>query len=151
MRLQLLAVLGLLCLAGCVTTQETPASAPAPARVTPVQAIMAAAENPGGLSGVFRLQVKGAGWQQGTFYLNSEADYRDQRCLTIALSPSVARELQTRFGTDLATAFVGKTIEVSGTAQRVTVWFMNNGVRTEKYYYQTHVPVRDLAQLVVVP
>ncbi len=140
------ALLGLLLLAGCTTPATTPADH------TPAQAILGAAENPAGLSGIFKLTVLGTGWQGRSYFLNSQADYRDQRCLTIAFPPPAVKKLADRFGDDLDGAFKGKTIRVTGTAKRVTIWFLNpDGSRSDKYYYQTHVNVMNPLQVEVLP
>jgi hypothetical protein len=91
--------------------------------------------------------VRGAGRQNGWLYLNSETDYRDQRNLTIALPPKAARELEAQLGDDPVIAMKGKTIRVTGTAQRTTIWFLENGKRSNSYYYQTHVRLMDLSQI----
>jgi hypothetical protein len=143
-----LSLLGLLLLAGCIT----PATTPPPSDLTPVQGVLGAAERSEGLTGTFRFRVLGTGWQRGWFYLNSQPDYRDQRCLTIALNPFLARQLQAGYGSNLDAAFTGKTVRVTGTAKRVTIRFMNrDGSPSEKYYFQTHVGITDLAQLQVLP
>jgi hypothetical protein len=84
-------------------------------------------------------------------YLNSEGDYRDQRCLTVALTPPVAQALEAALGADPVVALRGKSVRVVGTAQRVTVWFYSNGRRTDKYYYQTQIQIGDISQISVLP
>jgi hypothetical protein len=60
---------------------------------------MATAEiAPGGVSGVFELHIKSTMRQGGVIYLNSETDYRDQRCLTLAINPIVARGFVQEYG-----------------------------------------------------
>ena len=93
------------------------------------------------------MPVQSTGRQNHILYLNSELDYRDQRNLTIAILPTAIAPLEARFGQDLDRFFVGKNIVVSGAAQRVKIAFFSNGQLTDKYYYQTHVDVRDADQL----
>lgn len=112
---------------------------------------MAAAEKDEGVTGVFRFEVKGAGRQDGWLYLNSEIDYRDQRCLTLALTPPAAQALEATLGQDPVVALKGKSVRAVGTAQRITVWFISNGIRTDKYYYQTQIRIRDISQIRVLP
>jgi hypothetical protein len=138
-----LAVLALL--AGCATT-------PVPtADLTPSQAIFAAAERPEGVTGTFKIEVRSGGRQDDSLYLDSEADYRDQRCLVIALPKDVALELERRVAGDPVVVLKGKSIRVTGIAKRTTIWFFMNGVRTDKYYFQTQVRLTDASQLSIIP
>jgi hypothetical protein len=116
--------------------------------ISPAQAVLAAAERP--ISGTFVLEVRGTGRQDEWLYLNSEADYRDQRCLTIAIPKEVAADLQVKMAGDPESILKGKKIRVSGTARRVTIWFYSNGMKSDKYYFQTQVRVSDASQIVVL-
>jgi len=121
--------------------------------IEPTEAIIAAAEaamSRRSVPGVFEIRVRATGRQDGLLYLNSELDYRDQRSLTVAITPMAERALKDRFGPDLESALMGKRIQVTGAAQRVTIWFYCDGKRTEKYYFQTHVPVSNAEQIKVV-
>jgi hypothetical protein len=102
------------------------------------------------LQGVFEMQVRAVGRQDSLLYLNSETDYRDQRSLTIAVTPAVQRALREKYGDNVDGQLVGKRIRVSGSAQRITIWFSCYGKKTDKYYYQTHVPVFKLEQLTIL-
>jgi len=157
--------------AGCTSTQTSPqrqtlnslpalppppqspqiTQSPQPVELTPIQAILAAAEKEEGVTGVFRFEVKGAGRQGGLLYLRSETDYRDQRCLTLALMPPAAQALEAALGQDPVVAMKGKSIRATGTAQRITIWFFSNGIRTDKYYYQTQIRIRDISQVRILP
>ncbi|PZR76954.1 MAG: hypothetical protein DLM73_01025 [Chthoniobacterales bacterium] len=128
--------------AGCVRTTTD---------LTPIQAIVAAAERPEGVTATFQMEVRRGDREDGTLYLNSEEDYRDQRCLTIALTGDVASELERKVGGDPALALKGKKIRVTGTAKRKTVWFYFMKVKSDKYYYQTHVQITDASQISIVP
>jgi len=120
--------------------------------ITPIQAILAAASAaPNVVKGVFVLEVRATGRQDGNIYLNSELDYRDQRNLTIAIFPDAAPELRRKFSNDVDVALKGKRIRVSGVAQRVKIGFFENGEFTGKYYYQTHVDVTAANQIEVLP
>ena len=149
--ISLLFVLGL---AGCISSDsDAPSSAVAPERdaITPMQAVFAAAENPEGIAGTFQIEVRNAGRQNNWLYLNSEEDYRDQRCLTIAIPTDVALLLKRRFGGDPAVLLKGAVIRVTGTATRTKILFLSNGVPTDRYYYQTHVLLTNPSQLSVNP
>jgi len=126
-------------------------SACAPNLITPRQTIETAADAaPAGVTGVFDMQVRATGEQDGNASLNSEVDYRDQRNLTIELAPDVVAALQARYGIASVGYFSGKHIHVTGEARRVTVWFFSDGKQTDKYYYQTHVRVTDVNQIEIV-
>jgi hypothetical protein len=112
---------------------------------------MAAAEiAPGGVSGVFEMQIKGTGRQGGVIYLNSETDYRDQRCLTLAIHSSVIPDFVQKYGAAPDIYLKNKKVHVSGEARRVKIWFNSNGKRTNSYYYQTHVFVTNDSQIKVL-
>jgi len=134
-----------------VITPPSPANQPCAVQCfTPTEAVTLASQvaPKGGLSGRFAIFVKAAGAQDGRFYLNSEPDYRDRNCLTVALSAEAAAALAGR--ADLAAVqehFVGKWIFVDGVARRVKIVFLADGKPTEKYYYQVHVVVRDPRQI----
>ena len=120
-------------------------------RISPTEAVMAAAEAaPGGVRGVFAMRVAATGWVESRVYLNSENDYRDQRNLTINIAPRAAATLARRHGARADRFFVGKHIEVRGTARRTRIDFVSRNRRTGLYYYQTHVAVEDPDQIVVV-
>jgi hypothetical protein len=147
MRLLPLLLALLVLVPGCTTIVPTP---PAPADIDPVRAVLDAAASPEGVTGVFRMEVRGTTRQGDWLYLNSEADYRDQRCLTIAIPSPIARDIEKLLQGDPAVLLKGRTIRVMGTAKRTTIWFFANGVRTDSFYYQTHVIVRELEQFEIV-
>lgn len=96
------------------------------------------------------MEVRGAGRKDGRLYLNSESDYRDQRCLTIAIPDAIADLLCVRMGGDLAEILKGRTIRVTGTAVKTKIVFRTpDGRLTGKYYYQTHVAVTAMDQIAV--
>lgn len=119
-------------------------------QLTPVEAVIAAAGASGaGVRGVFAMQVRRAEQVGPRYFLNSEADYRDQRTLSVAIQPWVLPELRARFGGGLRRAFLGKDVRVFGYARRERIDFTINGHRTGKYYFQTHVAVTDARQIEV--
>lgn len=137
----------------------TPTTAPPAPRkpcalgcLTPVEAI-SFADNvapKAGIAGEFDVTVMSVGEQQGRYYLNSEADYRERNCLTIVVSPSVVTSM---YGSadlaGLAARMKGKRIAVQGIARRVRIDLTDNGQATGKYYYQVHVVVTDPRQIVM--
>jgi hypothetical protein len=136
--------------AGCATS---PAPAPAPTQagwIAPAEAIQRAAEAaPAGVPGTYALHVQATGTQDGYAYLNSELDYRDQRNLTVAISPSTARAMEANLGASPLDYYKGKDILVHGSAYRTKISITFGHRYTGKYYYQTHVRVVDPAQIEV--
>ena len=119
--------------------------------ITPTEAVTYASylAPKAGLAGTFRMEVKAVGEQNGFYYLNSETDYRDRNCLTIAIPAAVMNRLTAGEGLGAAEKrFKGQTIFVRGVAQRVKIGIFNDaGKPTDKYYYQVHVRIGDPAQI----
>ena len=119
--------------------------------IAPESAVMkAAASAPDSVTGKFALGVQSSAILNSVTYLNSELDYRDQRNLTIAITPEAIPELTMRLGSAPVDALKGKRIEVEGKAKRVKIVFSHGGVATDKYYYQTHVTVTSAGQIKVL-
>jgi hypothetical protein len=115
-------------------------------------AVLQAAAHPNtGVSATFHMTVQSVGESNGKVFLNSELDYRDQRNLAISMSHQVAMELMHIYGGSIDTLLQGKMILVSGDAHRVRVDFLVNDRPSGKYYYQTHVNVRQMAQIQLQP
>lgn len=118
--------------------------------IDPGQAVLRAAGAPRlGVTGVFALTVKATG-RTDKVHLNSEADYRDPRNLSIAVMPEAAAELQAAMGAPPEIALRGKRILVAGTARRTRIDFVVDDRPTGKYYYQTHVRVTEASQIQVL-
>ena len=150
-KLLMLTALALVLLGGCAST-----SAPSPdvnvqeSWISPRQAVLLAADAaPASVDGTFALNVRATGTRRDQLYLNSELDYRDQRNLTVAISPFAAQQLATRMDEHPLRALKGKDILVRGAAVRTKIHFFANGRMTNKYYYQTHVNVSDADQITV--
>ena len=137
-------------LAGCTSTTLPPTTATYP--LSDSMKIIEAAANaaPKGVVGEYTLRIVAAGSQGHFVYLNTEADYRDQRAVTVALPPPVIKQLTAYYKMPPQEFFIGKKIVVRGKAQRVKIAFLSEGKRTDKYYYQTHIRLMDIAQLTVV-
>ena len=143
-------VLASVAITGCATGPSLVAPDSSSAWITPQQAILLAANSaPRGAPGIFAMTVQATGTQDGQVFLNSELDYRDQRNLTIALTPAAARQLRERLGEDPLTSLKNRSILVTGAARRAQIYFFSNGKRSDKYYYQTHVDVSSADQLVL--
>ena len=136
-----------LLLAACVHEQMA-VLPPGPAWIDPSRAVQLAAAAPrDGVTGVFAMTVRAVGRDERGVYLNSERDYRDQRNLTVVLTPDVAAQLEGRLGGPLEQRLRGHAIQVSGTARRTKIVFFADGQATDKYYYQTHVRVMKAGQI----
>lgn len=117
-------------------------------RIPPAQAVELAASDPvNGVNGVFEFTVRGSGKDRRFVYLNSERDYRDQRCLTVTMTRGNAAKLAVRVGGSPQKALVGRRIRVTGTARRTRINIYSDRSRTGLYYYQTHVFVTDPDQI----
>ena len=102
-------------------------AAPAAARqqldtLSPAQAISrAAAASPKPVRALFQFKVASAAKSRGGYYLDSEKNFRSASNLGISIRPSAMAGLTQKYGADLRSAFIGKTIKVIGQVRRVTV------------------------------
>lgn len=145
--MKLAAVVMLALLSGCAAMQG---SAERTQASTMDIIAAAAAAAPEGVVGEYQLSIQAAGTDGRAVYLNTELDYRDQRNITIAMSPAVAAALA---GVDAASAqqyFVGKKLLVKGLARRMKIDFMSQGKPTGLYYYQTHIRVKNPEQITLL-
>ena len=141
MRLLVVAALAAL-IAACSTVPSGPDG-----WIEPVDAIRAANNDPlYGLRGHFVLTVKAIGSQGDWTYLNSETDYRDQRCLAVRMPTSMIPKLEQRVGAALQEV-KGRRIVVLGVARRVRIDLNSNGRPTGKYYYQTQIQADSPTQV----
>lgn len=120
-----------------------------PLRLSPAQAVMNAAEMPEGVGGVFEMVVRASGRQGGLLYLNSEADYRDPRNLTIVVAPGEEEALSVRLGGPVQTTILRKVIAVRGIARKTRINFISEGRPTGKYYFQTHLKLRSARDMTI--
>lgn len=110
-------------------------------RIPAKVAAVLSAEEGGSLPGLFVMQVQASGRDRDRLYLNSELDYRDARNLSVVFAPHVEAAFKREHGSAPDAFLKGKQIVVLGSARQVKVHFMNRGVPTDKYYYQTHIMV----------
>lgn len=105
-----------------------------------------------GVAGEFELTIRAVGQEKGMIYLNSENDYRDRNCLTVAIPDNVAKQaFGTADKTDLTRKLVGKSAVFGGIARQVRIAFTQDGQATGKYYYQVHLRVKDRRQILRLP
>ncbi|MBU0911302.1 MAG: hypothetical protein KKF22_02055 [Gammaproteobacteria bacterium] len=136
----------LVTLTGCAL-QEVPG--PAKQGLTAWDAIVLSEQSaPQPVPGLFSLQIRNAAKLGSTVYLNTEFDYRDRRNISVVLTPKMLEEFAALYpGQQAETYFLGRNIVVNGAASRQTIWFMTEGEKTEKYYFQTHIPVWYTGQI----
>jgi hypothetical protein len=90
--------------------------------LTPAQAIsQAAAASPRSVRAVFEFKVQNAVKSRGGYYLDSEKDFHSAANLGVAIRPSAMPELTKKYGDDLKSALVGKTVKIIGQVRRRVV------------------------------
>jgi hypothetical protein len=90
--------------------------------LTPAQAISrAASASPKPVRALFQFKVESAAKTSSGFYLDSEKDFHASSNLGIAIRASAMPGLTKKYGSDLKSAFVGKTVKIIGEARRLSV------------------------------
>jgi len=100
--------------------------------LTPAEAISrAAAASPKPVRALFQLKVQNAAKSAGGYYLDSEKNYRSPSNLGIVIRASAMPGLTKKYGADLKSALVGKTIKVIGQVRRISVGKTKTATATE--------------------
>jgi hypothetical protein len=100
--------------------------------LTPSQAIeRAAAASPKPVRAVFQFRVANAAKARDGYYLDSEKNYRSASNLGVAIRGSAVEGLTKKYGADLKSAFVGKTVKVIGEVRRLAVGKNRAGTATQ--------------------
>jgi len=90
--------------------------------LTAGQAIsQAAAASPKYVRAVVEFKVESAAKSHGGYYLDSEKDFHSASNLGVVIRPSAMPELTKKYGDDLKTALVGKTVKIIGQVRRRVV------------------------------
>ena len=90
--------------------------------LTPPQAISrAAAASPKPLRAVLQFRVESAAKTNSGYYLDSEKNFRAATNLGVAIRASAMPGLTKKYGADLKSAFVGKTVKIIGEVRRLSV------------------------------
>ena len=90
--------------------------------LSPSQAInRATAASPKPVRALFQFKVQNVARSRGGYYLDSEKDYRSATNLGVSIRPSAMPGLTKKYGDDLKSAFVGKTVKLIGQVRRVSV------------------------------
>lgn len=100
--------------------------------LNPSQAISrAAAESPKPVRAVFQFRVENAAKAAAGYYLDSEKNFRSPTNLGVVIRQSAVPNLTKRYGADLKSAFVGKTVKVIGEVRRISVGKNRTATATE--------------------
>lgn len=90
--------------------------------LSPAQAISgAAAASPKSVRAVFEFRVQSAAKSRDGYYLDSEKNFRSPENLGVAIRASAMADLTKKYGADLRSAFVGKTVKLIGEVRRIAV------------------------------
>jgi len=90
--------------------------------LSPSEAISrAAAESPKPVRAVFQFQVASAAKAKAGYYLDSEKNFRSPTNLGVVIRSSAIPNLARKYGEDLKSAFIGKTVKVIGEVRRLSV------------------------------
>ena len=81
----------------------------------------AAAESPKPVRAVFQFRVENAAKAKAGYYLDSEQNFRSPTNLGVVIRPSAIPNLTKKYGADLKSAFIGKTVEIIGEVRRLSV------------------------------
>ena len=130
MRFTTLLALLVLAVPAAAARQELPTLSPAQA----ISRASSAAPKP--VRAIFQLKVLSAAKSRGGYYLDSEKDFHSAANLGIAIRASAMPGLTKKYGDDLKSAFVGKTIKLIGRVRRVSVG--RNGSATATQVEVTH-------------
>jgi len=100
--------------------------------LTPAQAISrAAAASPKPVRALFQFKVQNAAKSGSGYYLDSEKNYRSPSNLGVVIRASAMPGLTRKYGADLKSALVGKTIKVIGQVRRISVGKTKTATATE--------------------
>lgn len=81
----------------------------------------AAAASPKSVRAVFEFKVQNVVKSRGGYYLDSEKDFRSATNLGVMIRPSAMPGLTKKYGEDLKSALVGKTVKIIGQVRRRVV------------------------------
>jgi hypothetical protein len=89
--------------------------------LSPAQAIHAAAASAKPLRALFQFRVANAAKSRDGYYLDSERDFRSPSNLGVVIRASAMPGLIQKYGADLKSALVGKTVKIIGQVKRSRV------------------------------
>ena len=91
----------------------------------------AATASPKPVRALFQFKVQNAAKSRGGYYLDSEKDYHSAANLSVTIRASAMPGLTRKYGDDLKSAFVGKTIKLIGQVRRVSVGKKGSATATQ--------------------
>jgi len=100
--------------------------------------------------GRFAFTVRSTGGTDAVLYLDSEPNYRDSANLAVDVPQALLAGLGQKLGGDVKTAMVGRQVTVTGVPRRVLIRVRNTD-GTEGRYFQTHIRLDSLDQIVIGP
>lgn len=100
--------------------------------------------------GTFQIPIKATASLHGGVYLNSNLDYREPTNITLTLAPSTIEAFSNTYHSSPEVYFKNKTVEVTGQVERIRIYKYEEGKRTKKYYFQTHIKVTSIDQIRVL-
>ena len=125
MRLTVLIAVLLLAVPASAARQQLPT-------LTPAQAVSrAAAASPKPVRALFQFKIQNAAKSRDGYYLDSERNFRSASNLGVAIRASAMPGLTRKYGPDLKTAFVGKTVKLIGQVRRVAVGRRGSATATQ--------------------
>lgn len=90
--------------------------------LTPAQAIsQAGSTSAKPVRALFQFKVQSAAKTRSGYYLNSEQDFRSPANLGVSIKASAMPALTQKYGADLKSAFLGKTVKIIGQVRRIPV------------------------------
>lgn len=112
-------------------------AAPAVARqqldtLSPAQAISKVADSSGKpFRALFQFKVRSAAKARAGYYLNSEKDFHSPSNLSVAIKETAMPGLTKKYGDDLKSALVGKTVKLIGQVRQIKVGRTSSAVATQ--------------------
>jgi hypothetical protein len=100
--------------------------------LTPAQAITrAAAASPEPVRAVLELRVANAAKARDGYYLDSDKNFRSPSNLAVAIRASAMPGLTKKYGADLKSAFLGKTLKIVGEVRRLSLGRNHDSTATQ--------------------
>jgi hypothetical protein len=117
----------------CLSLAATAAAARQPLpTLTPAQAVERAAKaSPKPVRALFQFRVARAAKSRDGYYLDSDKDFRSAANLGVVIRASAMPRLTQKYGGDLKSAFVGKTVKIIGQVKRVAVGKNGSAMATQ--------------------
>jgi hypothetical protein len=99
--------------------------------LTPAQAISRSAASRTPVRALFQFRVENAAKSRDGYYLDSEKNFRSATNLGAVIRASAMPGLTSKYGSDLKSALVGKTVKIIDQVRRVPVGKNHTGTATQ--------------------